>query len=82
MTKVVGLHGRAPIEPNGADPEVVEYIEHLLEMAKNGDIVAIGVGIVAREGHVFTNSRGRGHKHELVACCEYLKHDLCEDNPK
>jgi hypothetical protein len=46
-------------------------------MAKSGDMVAIGALIVCRDGHVFTNSRGRGHKHELVACCEYLKHDLC-----
>ena len=79
MTKVVGLHGRPPIEPNGADPEIVEYIEHLLTMAKNGDIVALGACVVASGGHVFTNSRGRGHKHELIACCEYLKHDLCAE---
>lgn len=80
MTQIVGLHGRAPPEPNGADPEIVEYIEHLLEMAKSGDMVAIGALIVCRGEHVFTNSRGRGHKHELVACCEYLKHDLCADS--
>lgn len=79
MSKVVGLRGQPAPDANGADLEIVEYIEYLLALAKAGDILALGAMIVGRDGHVFTNSRGRGHKHTLVACCEYLKHDLCSD---
>lgn len=77
MADIIGLHGRKPIEASGCDPEVVELLEHCLDRARSGDLQAVGVLMVCRDGHVFTNSRGRGHKHQLVACCEYLKHDLC-----
>lgn len=78
--KVVGLRGRPPLQPNGSDPEVVELLEHWLEKAKSGELIAVGVLAVCQGGHIFTNSRGREQRHTLVACCEYLKHDLCADS--
>jgi hypothetical protein len=77
--KVVGLHGRAPLEPNGSDPEVVQILEHWLDRARSGELAAVGLLCVRRDGHVFTVSRGRSQRHALVACCEYLKHDLCAE---
>ena len=79
MTKIVSIDGRKPPEPNGAIPEVVEILEHWLAQARNGNLIAVGLLCVARDGHVFTTSRGRDQRHTLVACCEYLKHDLCSD---
>ena len=79
MSNVVGLNGITPLEPNGADPDIVELLEHYLDKARSGEVVAIGVLGVFRSDHVFTNSRGRNKRHVLVACCEYLKHDLCKD---
>lgn len=81
MSKVVTIDGRKPPTETGADPEVIEILEQYLDKARSGDILAIGILSVHRNDHVFTVSRGRNKRHVLIACCEYLKHDLCAAEP-
>lgn len=77
MSNVVGLNGRAPPAPSGAEPDVIAALEELLEDARAGNISAVGVVMVRPNGEIGTRTRNPGRfRHQLVAGAAYLMNDI------
>ena len=76
-SKVIGLRGQKVLTTTGADPEIVEFLERLLEEARRGEIEALVVSTARGNSFVQTRTiNNRGRRHELVASLVYLMHDL------
>jgi hypothetical protein len=74
VSKIVGLAGRAPPQPNGAEPDVIQMLEEALEKARSGDVVSVGLVLVSPRGLISPWWANPGAAaHYLVAGCEYLK---------
>jgi hypothetical protein len=81
MANVVGIHGIAPPDENGADPGVVLLLEDLLQRAKAGEIKAIAAAVVYGSSDIDTRSAAStGYRHFLVAGAFYLQSDLAAES--
>jgi hypothetical protein len=70
--KIVSLREGFNINPPGAIPEVVEYIEELLQEARDGRVIAVAVIKVCDDMQAYTQWRYGGGTHEsnaLMAGC-------------
>lgn len=78
-TKVVSLKG-GPIYAGEADPRVVAYLEALLEQARSGEIVAVTLGKIFRDGSSSQGSCGTLDTTVMIGCLAKIQHDLMQDN--
>ena len=75
--RVVGLRARTAPLSNGAEPEVIEALERLLEDARRGVIVAFAAVLVRPNSEIGTCIRNPCAKmHQLTAGTVYMQADL------
>jgi ABC-type methionine transport system permease subunit len=75
--KIIGFRGQKVPTATGADPEIVQWLEDVLEQAKRGEIEALLA--VTVHGNDFVRTQvinNRGRRHELAASVVYLIHDI------
>ena len=70
MTKIVELIKNKP------NTDMIEALEKVLVEAKSGNLRSLGVIYVTKERNVLTKSCNVDAKHELIAGCAYLQHDI------
>ena len=79
MAEIIGIDGVKKLN-NGADTEVIAYLEALLSRAKRAEITGAAIVVTLPNGGIST---GWAHDtspnpHLLVSGCEFLKRDLME----
>lgn len=83
MATVLVLPGAAcPIAERGAVPSVVERIEQLLALAREGRIRALGYAFVDREGAAFSgtvSAQDEPNGLGLIAAVTFLHHEIVAD---
>ena len=80
MAEVIGIHGAATPDENGADPQVVTLLRDLCRDAESGALKAIAVASVYGNAAIHTRSAGSGFRHMLVAATVYLQGDLAGES--
>ncbi len=73
--QVVSLFGSAPPVPHVV-PEVVEGLEDILRMARDGLVVGFAYATVEANGNVGTGWRGTADRHRLIHSVDYLHHRM------
>ena len=61
---------------SGPKSEILEVLEDTVRRAQRGELRAVALVLVDKEGRIFTRARSVDNRHELVAGCAYLTHDL------
>lgn len=75
---VVSLKGAPVAAPGTPNPDLVEDLEKLLDMARSGEINAIAYGVVYRDG--LTSYRWVGRiTRALVGSLELAKMSMCQN---
>lgn len=73
VTNIIGLFGKNPNLTHGEpDPELIEYLEELLERARSGNLRAIAVAQVTSERSLGSGWKGGCDTHDMIAAIAKL----------
>lgn len=79
MGDVIDIRKADSREP--ASPTAIEVLREALEQAEKGEILAVGMAIIHRNGEIGTRtSSSNSFRHALVAGAAYLQHDLVNES--
>jgi hypothetical protein len=73
--KVISLKGD-PIYAGEADPAVVALLEKILEEARSGEVVAIAIVKIYRDGGSGDHFRGTCNPRLMAGCLAEITHDI------
>lgn len=76
MSEVIALN-KSVVAPGQVNPEAVKVLEHFLEKAKRGEVIAVGVAAVAPNDWIIKGSAyPQGYRWGLNTAIDYLKADM------
>jgi hypothetical protein len=73
-SKVVGLRGAVPFGQLTVDPDVVEKLEELLQLARDGQLAGVAYVTIPTNRDITTGWAGKADTHDMVAGISLLQH--------
>ncbi len=74
--KVVGIRGALPAQVPHTDAEIIDELESILTMARDGNIHGIVIGYVTVQRGLITSYAGKADRHDLCAVSAMLAHRI------
>lgn len=74
--KVVGLYGGIPAGVARVDPDVVQQLQAMLTLAKDGELVGMVYGYVRASGDIVTGWNGKPSQHVMSSAAAQLNHRI------
>lgn len=78
--KVISLRGVATPGLPEVDPDIVHELEHMLELARDGQIVGLIAGHIHATGDVYTCWAGSADQHKFISAASILQHQIIAEN--